>query len=560
MRRLTIVVLMWWGMVTGIMAVPAKKGLWQTIRLSDGTEIMAQLVGDEFFHGMQSEDGTLYVWNGVAYENVNVNDNGNYNKRVNVRRKRARWRQMERIAKARNNAYVGTKRGLIILANFADTKFKDEHDRDLYDRIANEPNFSAEDGFHGSVSDYFKAQSQGVFDLEFDVVGPVTMANNHSYYGRDIGLRGNDARPGEMVVEACMAVDDEIDFTQYDWDGDGEVEQVFVVYAGLGQASGGASDTVWPHMWQLSDRDNYGEPIMLDGVTVDTYACSAELVWGGVYSGSRLDGIGTFCHEFSHCLGLPDVYDTDGNNYGMSNWDLMDYGNYNDDGFTPAGYTSYEKMTVGWLEPVVLDADCEVEGMQPLSEGGNAYIIYNDNHPDEYYLLENRQQTEWDMALYGHGLLVLHVDYDELCWINNTVNAIGTFYEEDGYTQDFTNDVERLTLINADNSRVNRQSDIAADAFPSGSNNCLTNTSKPRAATNNPNIDGNKLMNISITDITEHDDGTISFNFAKIAADTAKVVMLLHETFDKCTGSGGNDGSGVETLPRRIAIPTWTAG
>lgn len=146
-----------------------------------------------------------------------------------------------------------------------------------------------------------------------------------------------------MVAEACLAADSEVNFADYDWDGDGEVDQVFVLYAGLGEAAGGDDDTVWPHMWNLSSSD-YRKSLTLDNVKVDTYACSSEMTKDYDTFGypDIVSGIGTFCHEFSHCLGYPDMYDMNYKNFGMATWDLMDYGNYNGKGFIPSGYTAYE--------------------------------------------------------------------------------------------------------------------------------------------------------------------------------------------------------------------------
>lgn len=181
------------------------------------------------------------------------------------------------------------------------------------------------------MSDYFRAQSGGQFLLTFDVVGPVTLSKEYKYYGEN-DSDGNDMRPEEMVVGACQLVDDEVDFSKYDWDGDGEVDQVFILYAGHGEADYYYKDTdvVWPHEWELSASDKV-QPITLDGVTINTYACSNEInLTGG------LDGISTICHEFSHCLGYPDLYDTRyQGHFGMGEFDLMCSGTSNDNGYTP---------------------------------------------------------------------------------------------------------------------------------------------------------------------------------------------------------------------------------
>ncbi|MBR7013365.1 MAG: M6 family metalloprotease domain-containing protein, partial [Prevotella sp.] len=377
-------------------------------------------------------------------------------------------------------------------------------------------------------------------ELDFDVAGPVILKNDYSYYGGN-DSSDNDKHPGAMIAEACKGVDSTIDFSQYDWDGDGEVEQVYVVYAGQGEANGGSEDTVWPHQWGLAYND-YGSVLTLDGVTINTYACGAEL--GGE---EEIDGIGTFCHEFSHCLGFPDMYDTRGNNFGMGTWDLMDYGSYNDDGFVPSEYTSYEKWAAGWLEPIVLaDDEMEVTNMKALSEGGEAYVIYNKANSDEFYLLENRQLTGWDAGQYGNGLLVLHVDYDANVWANNKVNTVATR--------------QRCTIFHADNSDEFTVLGLRNDPYPSGANDSLTNKSVPAATLYNANDNGKKYMNVSITNIKRNGDGTMSFNYKPLTSSQGN--YLFRETFDDCNGTGGNDGLWSGTIASNKFTPDnqrWTA-
>ena len=318
-----------------MLAVPAKRGVVKLIKTADGKEIRAQLVGDEHAHYYLSADGKTYVMqNGLAVE---VDQAQLIEKAAAHRAKANKARAARRKVGGAGKVYEGKKKGIIILVEYTDVKFEKDHDKTLFSRIANEENFQEGD-FVGSVSDYFKAQSGGRFELDFDVVGPVTLANKMSYYGSN-NSQGDDKRPEEMVIEGCKAVDGDVNFADYDWDGDGIVDQVFILYAGMGEAAGGEADTVWPHEWQLSE---VGKSFKLDDVTIDTYACSSELTgydydWYGNVTETGIDGIGTICHEFSHCLGFPDMYDTNYRYYGMASWDLMDSGAYNGGGFCPAG-------------------------------------------------------------------------------------------------------------------------------------------------------------------------------------------------------------------------------
>ncbi len=532
-------------------AIPARRGLWKTATLDDGTTVRVELRGDEHLHYWQAADGKCYHVDDANRATLITDMAALRTKaKAKVAARNAKRKARTRALTTKRSApvYSGQKKGLIVLVQFSDKKFATGHDKALFQRIANEENFSHSDGFVGSVKDYFKAQSNGVFELDFDVVGPVTLSKTMAYYGQDIGKEGDDAHPGEMVAEALNAVDAEVDFSTYDWDDDKEVEHVYILYAGYGQASGGSANTIWPHAWTLTESD-YSDTLKIDNVVVDTYACSNELS-----EGTKLDGIGTICHEFSHCLGLPDMYDTyekDGVNFGMYSWDLMDYGGYNGDGFVPAGYTSYEKMFAGWLTPIELKNDTTITNLKALSENGEAYIIYNGKYKDEYYLLENRQKKNWDSKLPGAGMLILHVDFDQTVWDSNEVNN--------------DENRQRCTIFHADNSDGTTAEDLLGDAYPYANNDSLTNNSSPAATLYNANTDGWKLMNRAITGITQNEDGTMAFVFKKdslLLDDIIKGDTLFYESFDKCNGTGGNDNKWSGTIASASFSPDnqgWTS-
>ncbi|WP_288317459.1 M6 family metalloprotease domain-containing protein [Xylanibacter caecicola] len=507
----------------GASAVPAKRGIWRTLPLVGGGEVHAELIGDECLNYYKSAAGTFYV--PVADGFYDVADIASLKAAAGEKRAVSDERRLRRGAKARAGARVGgTVKGLVILVEFKDTKFSSDNAQPLYNDILNAENYKNDKGFVGSVRDYFRDQSNGRLLIDFDVTGPVQMPNGYAYYGANTGLLGSDAHPDEMVEYACKAVADKVNFADYDWDGDGEADQVCIIYAGRGEASGGDANTIWPHEGQLT---RYGKDVMIDGVKVDTYALSCELGEKGT-----IDGIGTFCHEFSHCLGIPDMYDTSNSGgYGMYRWDIMSYGNYNGDSFVPAAYTSYERWLAGWIEPVELKEDTDISGMKSLEEGGTAYIIYNDGDRNEYYLLENRRKTGWDAALPGEGLLVIHVDYDAKVWAENTVNSSKGSHPH-------------LSPIAADNSYVSEDADCAGDVFPYNGNNSLTNTTTPAATLYNKNTDGSYFMNKSVEDITKNEDGTMSFAFRVVDEKPQPDVEgnWFYESFDKCAGIGGNDG------------------
>lgn len=302
---------------------------------------------------------------------------------------------------------------------------------------------------------------------------------------------------------------------------------------------------------QLSD---YGKTLTIDGVTIDTYACSSEL-YGT--SGTRMDGIGTTCHEFSHCLGLPDFYDTEYNgNFGMDSWSVMDYGSYNGDGYVPCGYTAYERMFAGWLDPVELTGGQKVIDMQPIGEAPEAYIIYNDANRNEYYLLENHQQRGWDSEAYGHGLLVLHVDYDRTAWDYNEVNN--------------TTGHQRMTVVPADNQFKSgyyegesyaTAEDLEGDPYPGTSGNrSLTDTSRPAATLFSPAADGRRYLGKPVEDIAENAAGLISFTFmggTSVAAPVAAEASAVETTAFTANWNAVEEATGytLEVRERNMTSP-----
>ena len=360
--------------------------------------------------------------------------------------------------------------------------------------------------------------------MNFDVMGPYTLGEQ-AFYGKNEG--GQQDVNVQAMISGCLgkAAAEGIDFSPYDWDGDGQMEMVFVVYAGRGEATGGGDDTIWPHKGRMTN------PVKCGNKTLINYACSNELS-----TSNEVDGIGTICHEFSHCFGYPDAYDTNYTGlYGMGTWDLMCQGNYNGNGFTPAGYTAYEKYAAGWITPIELKENTSVSGMKPLAEGGDAYIFKNPNNSDEYYLIENRQKKGWDAELAGSGIIINHIDYDLKAWNYNIPNSMMAG----------VNDHERITLIPADNIKSDKNEEN--DPWPYGNKNRLANNTTPACTSYNLNTDGTKLMNIILSDMAIAADGTASFSFQNLNKTASEQNYIFQETFDKCLGTGGNDDKGFYT-------------
>lgn len=386
---------------------------------------------------------------------------------------------------------TGNKKALIILADFPDRPFTVGDTNEWVNSLANEEGYS-EGRYAGSVKDYFKSQSRGLLHLDFDVTGPYRMPKKQTYYGEKNAIRP-DAHIGEMIVTACRMADSDVNFADYDWDGNGELEMVFVLYSGYGEHVSNNTSLIWPKQATLTLSD-YGEPLELDGVVIDTFACSCEL---NGKEGSEPTGIAAICHEYSHCFGLPDLYDKYGLAYGAGPWSLMDRGMYLDDGYTPCGYSAYERWYSGWMEPTELSEPVSVRGMNPLEAGGEAYVIYNDGNRNEFFVLENRGKTGWDAALPSEGLLIWHVDYDATEWRFNSTNS------DDRHL--------RCYVVAADCRRNDETA--AGDIYPRRDNTEFTDTSYPPSTLYNPNADGSLKLGKPVTGICLNPDGTVDFDF-----------------------------------------------
>lgn len=517
MKKLYLMLSMLFAFGAAANAIPAKK-LQKVITLTNGTQVSVELRGDEYLSWWEGTDGTAY--RATADENVfEAFDLEAQKPAAAARRARAEQGRVARLARVKNSlkgaddkmrglggdhiTYKGVKKGLVVLVDFKNKKFADGHDLEYYKNVINGKDFSdEEEGYVGSVRDYFLAQSNGQFELDFDVVGPVTMSNNYGYYGGD-GAYQKDEKVYEMIKEACDGIQDQVNLKDYDWDGDGETDQVFFLYAGLGQASGGSHSTIWPHESEL----RYWPCGVLSYSTgkINTYACANELQPETQGSSRYISaGIGTICHEFSHCLGFADMYDTTGGGgYGMSVFDVMDQGSYNGNGFVPCNYTAFERIYAGWVEAIELIDPATVKDMKSVSDYGRPFIMYNYKNTNEYFLLENRKNTGWDKGLYGsNGLLIVHVNYVPSRWANNSVNSSAE-------------KIQCCTVVNADGSRENTQYSLQGDLYPYEvkgvtMNDEFTDESEPAAKLYNKNSDNSYALGIPITQI-KRSKGSISF-------------------------------------------------
>ncbi len=434
--RLLLPVLFLFCVLLPLGGAPAFRGQ-VNLRQPDGTLVNAFLSGDEHGHLVLSSDRCALVqdaegwWCYALYdyyghclnsgervgfpdtpgEIIAASQNIPYDL---LHRQRAhRLHKTERLQKrtlARTRGFlsdgVGTVRhGLIILAQFSDWSFT--YTRDDFERMVNGDD-------EKTALSYFKDQWKDSHTFRFDITDIVTLPRDYAWYGSN-DEDGQDNNPAQMIIDACKAVDDVIDFSEYDNDGDGEVDNVFVFFAGPNESEGAGDNRIWPHMWYV--QSGAGFTYTPDGVLVDNYACTSEMMLDANRTTyTTLASIGTFCHEYTHTFGIPDLYDTDSESSGghaEAMWnciDLMDAGNYNDRGHTPPYYSAVERWFFGMSEGRPL-----TEGtftLRPVQETGD-YLYYHTDNENELYLFECRQAKGWDAHIGGNGLLVYHLDLSE---------------------------------------------------------------------------------------------------------------------------------------------------
>ena len=401
----------------------------------DGTSFMAKLHGDEFMKVLTTADGHAVVKGDDGYYHyATFGPDGSRissgyriggkapadilaashsipwtvlkDKTKAVRRDR---REAVRFHPATRGSSPIKRHCIVILAQFQDISFTGGETRrsDFVNLITKEGS--------KSVLDYFNDQFQGQYEFNFTIGPVVTLSKNHDYYGKnDEDKAGQDMHPQELVREACVLSNPQVDFSSYDDDGDGIVDNVFVIVAGKSEAEGADSDCMWPHQWYVPD-------LTLDGKRIRTYALSTELTVKSQNSGGqlvrRLCSIGTFCHEYSHTLGLEDYYDTDeegsgGISKGMwGSTALMDGGNFNDNGATPPYLNALDRHILGIGRPEEMKLGSVT--LEPVNRNGRYLILENPSNPEEFFIFECRTNKGWDAFAGGSGLAIYHVDMSQ---------------------------------------------------------------------------------------------------------------------------------------------------
>jgi len=517
-------------------AVPARRGI-HTLSQPDSTTINVEVVGDEHFHTFVTATDRLPVRRQADGQFQYIDSDGNPTgvaahdpehrtatesafikanaARLNVDRL-AKSALAERRAAMESRATTseppiptqvpvkGSPRIPILLVSYSDVDFLDkENALQTYREFFNTSSKSA--------YNYFSDQSNGLFTPQFDVYGPIKLTGTRADYGSN-NRRGNDSGIGKMVAEACLGLAGQIDFSNYDNDGDSQCDVVVVLYAGVGEATATeVEDAVWPCQWELSSSD-YRKTLTLNGTTINKFAVFNEV---SGFNRNEIDGVGTFCHEFSHCLGLPDFYETTYmfGYFGMDVWSVMHYGCYNDNGRTPVGYTAYEKNFMGWTP--LPEAEENTHYTLPVwnqkdAETDQAIRISNPDDSNEYFVIENRARQGWDEYMDADGLLIYRVAYNSTAWYYNTVN---------------NNARQRMTPIPADNNLSIYT--LSGDLWPYGNATALTSTTEPATILYN-----NTPLNRPVTEMVRNDDGTISFWYVKDEANGAAIDAVTADSSD----------------------------
>ncbi len=520
-----------------------------TVTQPDGSTLVIQGHGDEFYHFTTTADGYTIVKNDAGYYVYAQLQNNRLTPTDRIARNQAERtandvsflettgkmliekanndgarKSRRKVATKESDSYYKNFRGLVILVNFSDRKFSRSDAHSVYDHMFNDVNYKGyknENGtsnrygsmFIGGVRDYFSQNSMGKFAPQFDVVGPVEV---------DMKSTEMNGTKNAWVVfaQAIANLSSTVDFSKYDADGDGYVDMMYFIVAGYGANYSGNNDAyLWPHKWSLE----YVDVPAYNGKRMGKYACSVELYGWESNQQTILDGIGTVCHEFSHVLGLPDEYDTDyeagGQSHDPGQWSVMAGGSYSQLGRLPVGYSAFQRYASGFLTPKVITSTGKFE-LNPMQENNEAYMLKTPVDK-EFFLLENRQQSGWDAMLPGHGMLVFRVDSTNLeVWESNKVNATPShnYYE----------------LLRAGNSTSGAQ---ASDPFPGTSNiMTLNNSTTPSLCTWNGTYN-----TFGLTEITET-NGVINFKVNK----EGNVEMLVEdfETMGSTSATGSTNVRG----------------
>ncbi len=552
-----------------------------TFTQPDGTHIRILLKGDEYSKWAETSDGYSLLFDSKGYYEYAKADDRNYmvpsgliakspevrsaedntflsNTRKHLTYSKEQLSMLRSATSMRNNAAqrafptIGNHKLLCILIGFTDVPFTKTHAD--FENLFNQVNYSA-NGATGSVKDYYLENSYGQFNLTVTVAGPYTADHNMAYYGAN-DSNGNDSDPRALVEEAVNKADADVNYADFDNDGDGSVDGVYVIYAGYGEEAGASSDAIWAHAWSIT-------PVTLDGKTISRYSTSAELRGN---SSTTITTIGVICHEFGHVLGAPDYYDTDyaesGGQYtGMGKWDIMAGGSWNNQGLSPANHNPYTKVYIYHWAPITTITTPQNIEIFPTNTAEANFFRINTKTDGEYYILENRQNIGFDQALPGHGLMIYHVhkDFSAL----EATNDLNAGFPQMMYpvcasnTSDITSDPASFGNINSDGC-----------PFPGSSNMVeFTDNTKP----SEKSWDG-LYTSVPITQIAENStthsvtlsvNETADFYASKVTVPINEPITITDNSFGNSSntwswdfGEGANPQTSTDQGPIQVTYST----
>lgn len=418
-----------------------------TVSQRDGTTLTVRLHGDEHFSWYSTLDGVILSRSGNDFYIADIDENGDVTPTTLLAHEKAARSFIEMNAVAKQNIaafqsetaqqrrlskrnisisttysppyfpHTGSPTAIVILVEFKDVKFTVADPVVSFNQYLNGEeqvdHGCGENLNYGSVRKYFSDMSFGTFTPNFDIVGPVAVSDSMKYYGANIDGT-TDKNYVEMVKEACTLASSKIDFSdsKYDYNNDGIIDLVYIIYAGYGESNQAPAETIWPKTMVQNIGSYGGKQVRRFGVNNELNAYPG--ITSGTFATPKINGIGLFCHEFSHCMGLPDIYPYAASarvdNQEMEYWDLMDGGEYTNNGYYPTAYTAWEREVMGWHTITEL-TESQTVTATTVNSGGQSYKMVNPNDQDEYFVIENIQRQGWNQYVLGHGLIVYHVKY-----------------------------------------------------------------------------------------------------------------------------------------------------
>ena len=405
----------------------------RNITLNDGRTVSATLVGDEHIHFYKSREGEIILYNseGNYYHAASKEQLDSINALAEQHQAQASENRAKMMRSSITAAGIttnghlsgyrlfpskGTPKVLVLMVEFSDVSFT--FGKDDFEKFLNSEEMTTNVSVNGivaksqgSVAEYFRACSGGKFSPQFDIYGTFKVNNTAAYYS---------SHESAFIKDACAAAENDVDFTRYDQDGDGNVDLVYIIYAGYG-AAWGVKNVIWPKVTYTT-----GSYCTVDGKKVHRAGMSNELnFYPEIYEELKINpliaGIGVFAHEFCHAMGIADLYATSDkvwadslyDNQSMEEWSLMDGGENRCNGCLPTPLNAFERYLFGWIDDIQELTDSQKVTLTPLKDGGQAYKIPGNNE-NEYWILEaipNDQKWYYRFKDYtGTGMVVTHIN------------------------------------------------------------------------------------------------------------------------------------------------------